>query len=77
MSAQQFKAKARKHWSRWLPSRVRDLREAGELESTLQVAAVNAQEKMLELMAQGFRAHEAEEVALAEYILLRPEPGVQ
>lgn len=77
MSAMQFKAKARKHWTRWLPSLVRELREVDELEAALQVAAISAQERLLELMAQGYRAHEAEEVALHEFILLRPEPGVE
>lgn len=77
MSAMQFKEKARKHWSRWLPKRVKELQEAGELESTLQVAAANAQERLVELMGLGYRAHEAEEVALSEFILLRPEPGVK
>ena len=73
MSAQRYKAMARKHWSQWLPERVKSLKEAGELESTLQTAAVNAQNLVLELMEQGYRAHEAEEVALSEFILLKPE----
>ena len=73
MSAIKFKAQARKHWSQWLPERVKSLKEAGELESTLQTAAVNAQNRGLELMEQGYRAHEAEEVALSEFILLKPE----
>ena len=73
MSAIKFKAQARKHWSKWLPQRVKSLKEAGELESTLQTAAVNAQNRVLELMEQGYRAHEAEEVALSEFILLKPE----
>ncbi|GAB3376176.1 hypothetical protein [Azotobacter armeniacus] len=74
MSAQRFKAMARKHWTQWLPNRVKELKEAGELESTLQTAGINAQRRLLELMQQGYRAHEVEEVALAEFVLLRPEP---
>lgn len=76
MSVEQFKQKARHHWTKWQPKRVAQLRADGDLESTLRVAAVNAQERLLELMDQGFRAHEAEEVALHEFILLKPEPGL-
>lgn len=73
MSAQRYKAMARKHWSQWLPERVKELKEAGELEPTLLVAGTNAQRRVLELMQQGYKAHEAEEVALSEFILLKPE----
>jgi hypothetical protein len=34
-------------------------------------------QRALELMAQGYQPHEAEEVVLAEYILLAPEPGAE
>lgn len=73
MSAQRYRAMARKHWSQWLPERVKELKEIGQLEQTLLVAGTNAQRRVLELMGQGYKAHEAEEVALSEYILLKPE----
>lgn len=75
MSAQTYAAKARAHWTKWLPAKVAELKAAGELEGTLQAAGRLAQAKVLELMGQGYRQHEAEEVALAEYVLLRPEAG--
>lgn len=74
MSAQRYKAMARKHWSEWLPERVKELKADGILEQELTVAGMNAQSRVLELMQQGYKAHEAEEVALSEYILLPPEP---
>jgi hypothetical protein len=69
-----YKAKARKHWARWLPRKVAALRAAGELEAALQVAANNARARVDELMAMGWQLHEAEEVANAEFLLLKPEP---
>ena len=76
MSAEQFTQTARKHWAKWQPKRMAQLKEDGELESTLRTAGANAQERLLELMQQGFKAHEAEEVALSEFVLLKPEAGL-
>lgn len=77
MSAQKYLALARKHWTKWLPERVRTLKADGTLEAELQTAARNAQRKVTELMEQGYRQHEAEEVALAEFVLLKPEPTAE
>lgn len=70
-----FKAKARKHWTKWLPEKVAQLKADGQLDAALQVAANLARARVDELMAQGYRRHEAEEVALSEFVLLRPEPA--
>ena len=48
MSAQRYKAMARKHWSQWLPERVKELKEMDSLEPTLLVAGTNAQRRVLE-----------------------------
>lgn len=66
--------KARKHWERWLPDKVKALKEAGEYEQAIQAAARKAQAEISDLMAQGYQEHEAEEVALPQFILLKPEP---
>jgi len=66
--------KARKHWTRWLPDKVKALKESGEYEQALQTAARKAQEEIVNLMRQGYQEHEAEEVALPQFILLKPEP---
>jgi hypothetical protein len=75
MSAQTYQAMARRHWTKWLPKKVAELRDQGQLEATLQAAGKLAQAKVLELMEQRYQQHEAEEVALAEYVLLPPERG--
>lgn len=74
MSATTYQAKARKHWATWLPQKVASLKAAGELEQALQTAGKEAAKMVAELMGQGFQQHEAEEVALAEFVLLKPEP---
>ena len=67
--------KARKHWAEWLPNKVASLQAEGKLAEAVQGAATAAQRMSEDLMAQGFRSHEAEEVALKELILLPPEEG--
>jgi len=74
MDNEQYVSKARKHWNQWLPQKVAQLKADGDLESTLQVAARQCAEEVANLRAQGYQQHEAEEVALPQFILLKPEP---
>ncbi len=75
MSATTYSAKARRHWTKWLPQKVASLKASGELEASIQAAGRLAQQRVMGLMQQGFQQHEAEEVAMAEFVLLAPEPG--
>lgn len=68
-----YKALARKHWQEWLPQKVADLKAEGQLDQSLTTAAVLATRKVVELMGLGYQLHEAEEVALQEYVRLAPE----
>ncbi|MNK61522.1 hypothetical protein D3C87_806830 [compost metagenome] len=77
MSAGRYAAMARKHWTKWLPEKVAELKAAGDWESTLQTRGKWAAERVLELMQQGFPQFAAEEVALSELILLKPEPAAE
>ncbi len=74
MATETFHAKAKKHWAEWLPERSEDLKAQGIWQSETRTAAINAQDRMMELIQQGYQPHEAEEVALKEFILLPPEP---
>ena len=65
--------KARKHWEQWLPKKVKALKEAGTFNEAIQTAAHKAQVEIAALMAQGYQEHEAEEVVLPQFILLKPE----
>lgn len=74
MSAETYAAKARKHWTKWLPKMTAELKKADKFNAAVQTAGKNAHKTVLELMQQGFQQAEAEEVALAQYVLLKPEP---
>ena len=68
-------SKARKHWKTWLPQRTAELKKEGAFEEAVQGAALAAIKMIQELMSQGYQAHEAEEVALRQFVLLPPENG--
>lgn len=65
--------KAQKHWAKYLPKKTRMLKEVGRFETESLAAAKLAQAEIETLKKAGFQEHEAEEVALPMFILLRPE----
>jgi hypothetical protein len=73
MSVPELKALARKHWTKYRPKMVRDLKARGELDQALQGAATLAQEEINRLMGMGYYEHEAREVALPAFVLLPEE----
>ena len=74
MSVPALVAMAREHWSRWLPEKVAELKKEGLLEESLLGAAQLCQKQINHLMRdRGYQEHEAEEVALPQFILLKPE----
>lgn len=75
MSEAEFQAKIRQHLTKFLPKKARELMAAGTLNETVQMKAKQAQARMLELMQTGYQAHEAEEVALKEFVYEAPEKG--
>lgn len=64
---------AREHWEQWLPQKTAELKAQGEFNEATQTAANKAFSQMSDLIAEGYRAHEAEEVALKDHILLPAE----
>jgi hypothetical protein len=74
MSVPELKALARKHWTKYCPKMVRELKAERSLETALHGAAALAQDQIDHLMRQGYYEHEAREVALREFILLPEEP---
>ena len=75
MGSAKYSMMARKHWATWLPKKTATLQAQGELGWALQEAGRLAQERLLELMQQGFQEHEADEVVRSEFIQLKPEHG--
>jgi hypothetical protein len=74
VSIPELKALARKHWTKYRPKMVRELKAEANLEMALHGAAALAQDEIDRLMRQGYYEHEAREVALREFILLPEEP---
>jgi hypothetical protein len=73
MSVPELKALARKHWTKYRPKMVQELKAEGNLEMALHGAAALAQDQIDHLMRQGYYEHEAREVALRDHILLPGE----
>lgn len=73
MSVENLKMLARQHWQEWLPEKVKELKAEGRLNEELQAAATLAQDEIETLMKKGYSIDEAKEVALPQFILLRPE----
>lgn len=73
MNRQTLEAKTRKHWETWLPSKTAELKASGEWDEAVKGAALAAFRMIQDLQSQGYQAHEAEEVALRQYVLLSPE----
>jgi hypothetical protein len=74
MSVATLEAKALRHWKKWLPKKVAALRAEGKLEEAVRGAALLAQNEIEHLMKyRGYQEHEAEEVALSQFVLLPPE----
>ncbi len=72
MCVSELKALARKHWLKYLPNKVKALKANGELEEALQGAALLTQTEIEHLMSRGYQEHEAREVALPMFIVLKP-----
>lgn len=77
MSVEKYAAMARRHWTRWLPKKVKELKVTGQWEQALQQVGKQANQRVMELMQQGFQQHEAEEVIQHELLLLKPEPDAK
>ncbi len=70
----QLKHKAMIHWQEWLPIKWAELVAEDRVDEALNQAARAAEKEIRQLMAQGARLDEAEEIVLPTWILLPPEP---
>ena len=75
-TTQQLKDMAIAHWANYLPKYVRRLAKQNRLQDVATRAAERTQAEIKELMEIGYQLHEAEEVVLPRYILLREEPEI-
>jgi hypothetical protein len=63
-----------RNWSRWLPEKTAQLKAERQFGKATQIAVLQAQKMIRELMDQRYQENEAAKVALPLYILLQPEP---
>lgn len=75
-TVQELKALAIRHWSQWQPKMVKKLKAENRLNSVALAAAEKTDREIKSLMSKGFQHHEAEEMVMQRYILLRPEQEV-
>ena len=68
-----FEKMAKKHWEKYLPGLVADLKKEGTYEEELKLAAQQASEELAILVKDGAQIEAAKELVLKEYILLDPE----
>ena len=61
------------HLHQWCPKQHKALMESKQLRPLTLKAAERARREINQLMAAGYQRHEAEEVVLPEYILIKPE----
>lgn len=73
MATMTLQARAKQHWAEYLPEKTAELKAAGQWELATQAAALEAEREIDSLIALGYQLHDAEEAALAEFILLPAE----
>ena len=76
-TVKQLKQTAIEHWADWRPREVKQLIAEKRLQAVALKAAERAHAEIKELMEAGYQNHEAEEVVLPRYILLKPEEKVR
>lgn len=76
MSIEELQAKAKKHWTKWCPHMVKDMKKQNLFDKLTLGAAKRAQFQIDQLIKAGYQKNEAEEVVLPDEILIPPEkPG--
>jgi hypothetical protein len=73
MSVSELMTLTRKHWNKYLPNKVRELQESGELNEAIHGAASLARMEIDHLKTAGYSEQEAREVALRQLVLLPEE----
>ncbi len=68
-----FRSLAKRHWEKYLPGLVAELKERGEYEKELDLAAQQASEELVRMVQRGAQLEAAKEIVLQEYIFLLPE----
>jgi hypothetical protein len=73
VSMMYFRSLAKRHWEKYLPGLVAELKKEGRYEKELDLAAQWASEELAALVKGGAQVEAAKEIVLKEYIFLEPE----
>ncbi len=68
-----FRSLAKRHWEKYLPGMVKELKAEGIYEQELDRAAQQASEELARMVSGGAQVQAAKEIVLQEYIFLPPE----
>jgi hypothetical protein len=68
-----FRSLAKRHWEKYLPGLVKELKARGIYEEQLDSAAKWASEELARMVSGGAQIEAAKEIVLKEYIFLDPE----
>ncbi|AUU95195.1 TPA: hypothetical protein ME607_001423 [Klebsiella pneumoniae] len=68
---------ARQHWAEFQPTKYRELKKAGTLETALQDAAKRTADEMDQLENSGYREHEAWEMTREKYLFPPEEQSLK
>jgi arsenate reductase-like glutaredoxin family protein len=68
MNLNNWITQARAHWKEFLPTRYKELRQAGKLDEALKNAAERTYEELNELEASGMKQQEAWEMVREQYL---------
>lgn len=69
---QELAVRAGEYWEKWLPIKTKELRNAGQFDTALQILAVYSQAEISALIAKGCPKEDAERLVLSLYILRNP-----
>ena len=75
MNKAQLEHEIRKHWTTYLPQKVKELRQQGNLEAAIQGSAAIGLKEFQHLKTLGYQDHEAEEVVRSQVVHLNPRPA--
>lgn len=74
MNREMLVVKAHRHWEMWLPKKTRKLKDAGQFERAIELAATQAHAEIATLVNRGYQVREATDMTLPKYVNLKPEP---
>lgn len=77
LTTMQLQGRAMKHWRRWRPEATKEMETANAFRAEMLAIAKRANRQYDVLRKQGYMDWEAEDMILRQFILVKPEPGIE